>query len=202
MTAAQRVALVLALVFLAGSVGYAVGSRSGGGEPDEASADTGFLWDMIAHHEQALVMGSLQLAAAGDARVETFAREIVQGQSYEIGLMEAYLQRWGYARARGDDSEAMGWMGHGMATAEMPGMATEAELERLGDLSGGDADALFIALMQDHHRGGVEMAEAAAAAVTDRRVRELAERIARNQAIEIKELEGTRVDLGLPAVAV
>ena len=203
MSAAQRVALVVALVFLGGSFGYAIGARSGDASPpSEQSADVGFLRDMVAHHEQAIVMSGYLLAAGGSARVQTFAREIVQGQSYEIGLMEAYLDRWGYTRAHPDGASAMGWMGHAMPVDDMPGMASDDELDRIGDTAGAEADALFLALMKDHHRGGVEMASAAAADVADASVRALAQRIARNQAIEINELEATRVDLGLPDVSV
>jgi uncharacterized protein (DUF305 family) len=42
------------------------------------------------------------------------------------------------------------------------------------------------------------MAEAGAADVADPAVRALASRIARYQAVEIQEMEMTRVDLGLP----
>lgn len=199
MSSAQRVALTAALVFLAGSLGYVIGSRTAEADaPSVESADVGFLWDMIAHHEQALVMSQYQIADGAEPRVTKFAREIVQSQSYEIGLMEAYLARWGQPRYRGDGEPAMGWMGHPMATEEMAGMATEEELERLASSTGRDVDALFVTLMQDHHRGGVEMAEAGAERVKDPAVKALAERIARYQLVEIEELEMTRIDLGLP----
>ncbi|HVM07284.1 MAG TPA: DUF305 domain-containing protein [Acidimicrobiales bacterium] len=206
MTRVQRIALLVALAFLVGSIGYAIGSRSGdgvagGGSPSPDSADVGFLWDMIAHHEQALVMSQYQISGGAEPRVSKFAREIVQSQSYEIGLMEAYLQRWGQPRYRPDDGRAMAWMGHhAMATDEMPGMATETQLERLADATGRDVDALFLELMKRHHDGGVEMAEAGADRAEDRDVRELAARIARYQRVEVKELEMTRVWLGLPRV--
>lgn len=199
MSSVQRIALAVAFAFLAGSLGYAIGSRNGEADvPSADSADVGFLWDMIAHHEQAIVMAQYQIADGAEQRVTKFAREIVQSQSYEIGLMEAYLARWGQARYRDEGEPAMGWMGHSMDVDEMPGMASEEELDRLADLSGRDLDALFIQLMKEHHEGGVEMAEAGAEDAGDVAVRALASRIARYQAVEIKEMEMTRVDLGLP----
>ena len=199
MSSVQRIALALAFAFLVGSVGYAVGSRNSGSEvPSADSADVGFLWDMIAHHEQAIVMAQYEIADGAEPRVVKFAREIVQSQSYEIGLMEAYLARWGQERYRDEGEPAMGWMGHSMAVDEMPGMATEDELDRLADLSGRDVDALFVDLMKKHHEGGVEMAEAGAEDVEDAAVKALASRIATYQAVEVKEMEMTRVDLGLP----
>ncbi|MFP5580295.1 MAG: DUF305 domain-containing protein, partial [Acidimicrobiia bacterium] len=52
-------------------------------------------------------------------------------------------------------------------------------------------------LLEDHHRGGVSMAAAAAEQATDSWVRELAGRMARNQAIEVNEMQAarTRADL-------
>ncbi|MEU9758593.1 DUF305 domain-containing protein [Streptomyces sp. NPDC047985] len=40
----------------------------------------------------------------------------------------------------------------------MPGMATRAELGRLRTASGRDAEILYLRLMTDHHRSGVDMA--------------------------------------------
>ena len=80
---------------------------------------------------------------------------------------------------------------------EMPGLASEAELAALREASGEAADALFVALMQDHHRAGVAMAEAAAERASDPWVRELAERMARNHAIEINEMDAARRCTGL-----
>ena len=199
MSAAQRIALVVALLVLAGSAGYAVGTRTGSDDPPDArSADVGFLWDMIAHHEQALVMSQYQVAAGTEPRVTHFAREILQAQSYEIGLMQAYLERWGQPRGRPDERAAMGWMGHAMPVSEMPGMATETAMERLADANGRDVDALFISMMKEHHRGGADMADAAVTRVRDDAVRALATRVAKYQRVEINELEATRTALGLP----
>ena len=202
MSTAQRIALVVALAFLAGSIGYAIGTRTTDDAPSAASVEVGFLWDMIAHHEQALVMSQHQIDGGTEKRVTHFAREIVQGQSYEIGLMEAYLARWSQPRERPDHDEAMGWMGHAMATDDMPGMATEAQLDQLSDAEGRDIDALFLELMKRHHEGGVDMAERAAEEADDQAVRELAGRIARYQRVEVKELELTRVALELPVPSV
>ncbi|MCZ7460728.1 DUF305 domain-containing protein [Streptomyces sp. WMMC940] len=44
----------------------------------------------------------------------------------------------------------------------MPGMATQAELDRLAEASGKQAEVLFLQLMTDHHKGGVAMAEGCA----------------------------------------
>lgn len=61
-------------------------------------------------------------------------------------------------------------------------------LDQLGDLA-----------PQDHHRGGVHMAAYAAQNAADPFVRGLAARMARNQRIEVGELQAARGRVGLPA---
>ncbi|MEV1051516.1 DUF305 domain-containing protein [Streptomyces sp. NPDC049887] len=62
--------------------------------------------------------------------------------------------------------QGAGDAGHGGqrtgAGAVMPGMATQAELDRLAEASGKQAEVLFLQLMTDHHKGGVAMAEGCA----------------------------------------
>jgi uncharacterized protein (DUF305 family) len=186
----------VALLFLAGSAGYAVGTRtagSGGG----STADVGFLHDMIAHHEQAVEMSRTALAGDLPPGIESFAIEVVADQQYETGLMETVLRRWGHSRQRAD-GEAMAWMGDAVAVERMPGMASADDVERLGDARGDEAGALWLALMTNHHLGGVHMAESALERVDDPVVRDLAERTARNQRIEVTEYEAARARLGLP----
>lgn len=41
----------------------------------------------------------------------------------------------------------------------MPGMATDAEMKKLGTLNGEKAEVFFLQLMTAHHKGGIHMAE-------------------------------------------
>jgi len=93
----------------------------------------------------------------------------------------------------------MGWMGMAVAPEAMPGMATTAVLAAFAEASGAQADAVFLRLLEDHHAGGIHMALAAAEDAEDPVVRELAERIARNQRLEVDELRTTRARFDLPA---
>jgi uncharacterized protein (DUF305 family) len=90
----------------------------------------------------------------------------------------------------------MGWMGMPVPPAEMPGMATEQELELLRAARGRDADALFLQLMITHHRGAIHMASYAVDHADDADVRRLARRIVHNQQLEIEELQYTEGRLG------
>jgi uncharacterized protein (DUF305 family) len=188
-------AVVAAVGFLAGCIGYVLG---GDRRPERGSVDVGFLHDMLTHHEQAVVMSNAELVDGQEPAIAVFAREILHFQSYEIGLMQAQLDEWGYER-QDRPAEAMTWMGMSSAPQAMPGMASEAELRALQSAEGRHSDALFVQLMQDHHAGGVHMAETAAADAADAEVRELAKRMARNQRMEIAELEAARGRAALPA---
>jgi uncharacterized protein (DUF305 family) len=81
----------------------------------------------------------------------------------------------------------------------MPGMAHTSEVAAFRDAHGRDADALFLALMPDHHLGGVAMAEAATESATDAWVADTAAWMAGVQRSEIAEMEFTRNALGLSA---
>jgi uncharacterized protein (DUF305 family) len=81
----------------------------------------------------------------------------------------------------------MAWMGHEMSAGSMTGMATDDQLAALNTATGRDLDLMFLDLMTAHHRGGIEMANYAAAHAADPRVRALAERMASVQTSEIEE---------------
>lgn len=195
---AQLAAFAVALLFLAGSVGYGIGTRTA--DTGGSEAEVGFLLDMIAHHEQAVEMSRTALAGAMPEGVESFALEVVADQQYEVGIMETMLRQWGHPRQR-DDEPSMGWMGDPVPLERMPGLASPADMERLADARGDEAGALWLALMTNHHRGGVHMAEAAVDLVDDPHVEALARRMARIQAVEINEYDAARRRLGLDVPA-
>lgn len=175
------VALIAALCFLAGSIGWVIGQ---GRPPGRDSADVTFLYGMIDHHLQAIHLSAVELHAGEQPRILTFAEEIHRFQSYEIGLMEGILTEWGYVR---DDGSG----GH-----DMPGLASEEELDGLRD-AGEATDAWFVALMVDHHAGGIVMLDEVIADGDDDEVRALAARMRKAQASEIGELLRTAERLGL-----
>jgi len=189
---AQAAIGVLALMFLAGSIGFLAGTMRANTTPAGDSADVGFLFDMTAHHEQAVLLAKMQLSRGSDPFVTSMANEIVSLQSYEIGLMRMRLGMWGYEPSERTQNP-MTWMGMSMPDASsMPGMASQDELDALRAASGARADELFLALMRDHHLGGVAMAEAAADRAEDPWIIEAASQMARVQASEIAEMDMAR----------
>ncbi|MEV6772281.1 DUF305 domain-containing protein [Nocardia sp. NPDC051030] len=148
--------------------------------------EVGFVQDMAAHHQQALIMVQ-RLDSGVDPGVRQLAQQIADTQRMEIGTLMGWLR---LANASPTSSHPMAWMktensgGHnhsGMSTTStaasadsMPGMATLAELDALAAARGSDAETLFLQLMLRHHRGGVAMAQAADGLVTSGPVKESA----------------------------
>ncbi len=180
--------MVLTAAILAGMVGWMVGdSRSALRHND---VDTGFLQDMREHHEQAVLMSFIYRTRDDiDPGLTTIARSIIVGQSLEVGRMIQLLRDFGETEVNESDA-AMLWMGMSAEPGQMPGMASQAELDELGRLDGRAADELFARLMIDHHEGGIEMAEFAAANAANAEVRAMAASMAAAQRGEIAEMLG------------
>ena len=187
------VALVVAFGWLGGAVGWFVAQER---PPGPGSVDAGFYLDMSAHHEQGVQLALMELARGSDPTVLGFAQEIVIFQQYELGIMSEQLRQWDLTVADREE-QAMGWMGMPVAQEDMPGLASEEEIAAFQDTEGSAADAMFLDLMAEHHRGGVHMAAYAADRAATDGVRELASRMARNQGVEINEFRQTAERLGL-----
>lgn len=185
------IAIVVVACFFTAALGYFVGV---GRPPADDSVDVGFYQDMTAHHEQAVQMALIELANGENSIVRGFAQEIVIFQQWEMGRMHERLLDWGVLVPRSDT--AMAWMGMPVPRAAMPGLATEDQMAALRAAKGADADALFLDLMAEHHRGGAHMAAYAAANARDPDVRALAAKMERNQSVEINEFRQTAARLG------
>ena len=186
------VAIAAAVAFLGFAVGVFVTRDR---PPGAASAEVGFLQDMITHHDQALGVATLTIAHGEDPTVRSYAREVIAFQSYEIGLMTQMLRDRGHTRDDRSD-EAMAWMDMPVPVEAMPGMLGDEQLAAVSAARGTDIDRLFLELMAEHHRGGLHMAQAAPGLVDDDEVAGLAARMERNQAGEINEYRGTAEALG------
>lgn len=186
-----------AAVIIALAVTGAVWVVADDGAPQPMNAvDVGFLRDMLDHHEQALLISEIYLDERPDSGVAPYASEVILYQQRDIDWMEAWLAEEDYSRGE-PDRMAMEWMGMSVPVAEMAGMQTAEFLARLDDATGEEADLLFLTMMSDHHRGGIHMAEYAAANGADEQIMEFATAVARNQNIEINEYALAAERLGL-----
>jgi len=207
-------AVVLALV-IAVCAGLLIGSRVTGSHPGENSVEAGFARDMQVHHAQAVEMSYAVATATEDEAVRSMAYDILTSQQAQIGRMSGWLDDWDLPAY--SSAPLMAWMtlgdgGHGShgsisgetdpdtGDALMPGMATTAEMDQLRGSRGRAAEILFLQLMIEHHRGGVDMAQYAAEHAEEEQVVLFADRIASSQAAEIDAMNDMLVQRGAEPV--
>lgn len=185
--------LCLAALVLAGGVGYVVGHRSGSATPGARSVDAGFAWDMSAHHRQAVTMAGYVRDHSTDGVVRTLAYDIETSQFNQVGQMQGWLDAWGLPPE--NPGTQMSWMsgGHDMSSMAsgglMPGMATQAEVDKLQSMTGKAMDVFFLQLMLRHHQGGLPMAQYGAEHASEAYVRNAAQKMATGQGAEIVLME-------------
>jgi uncharacterized protein (DUF305 family) len=127
----------------------------------------------------------------------SFAEEVIFFQAREIGIMQTYLQEYGYSLEERPDT-AMAWMDMEVPVEEMSGLVSDEQFAALRDAEGDEIDRQFIELMIFHHQGGLHMAEDAAENANDPRVRDLAATMARIQTQEVREYQVLQERLGFP----
>ena len=193
--------IVVAAVAGAGTGGWLFANRNGS-TLSASSVDAGFARDMSTHHTQAVVMAGYTRLHTADASVLLLANDIYDDQTFQIGVMQGWLDSWGLTRST--TLPTMGWMsGHTLGPdGLMPGMATPAEVSKLQSLTGTALDIDFIQLMIRHHQGGLAMERYAVAHASKQYVRDLANSMLQAQSSEIVSMEQLLRQLGgtpLPA---
>lgn len=182
------VTMVVTALLAAGMIGWMIGDS--GSRPAHNDVDTGFLQDMRVHHEQAVLMSFIYRTRDDiDPGLNTIARSIIVGQSLEVGRMVQLLRSFGETEAN-ETGTSMTWMSMIADSHHMPGIASDADLERLGRLDGREADELFVELMTAHHAGGIEMADYAVEHAENDEVVKMAAGMANGQRSEIVEMLG------------
>lgn len=186
-------AAVLAGLFLGGQV---VRNRFISGSPSDVSADAGFARDMGDHHQQAVDMSFIIRDKTQDKAIGLFAYDVINTQATQRGIMMGWLEQWGLPQTT--TRPAMAWMNGGNDKANhgterlhhelMPGMASQAEMDKLRSLTGKEADKLFLELMIKHHAGGVSMSEGLLTRSKRGEVKRLAQTIIDGQKAEIEAL--------------
>lgn len=190
-----------AVLVAAGAITYAVadGDDSATKVPAADSADAGFARDMAVHHQQAVEMSYIVRDRTDDEDVRRLAYDIAQTQANQRGMMIGWLDLWGLPKVSSD--APMTWMGMGdMASGKdgslMPGMATNTEMEKLGKLSGEEAEVFYLQLMTDHHKGGIHMAQGCVSKCTVGVEKKLAQGMVNGQESEIQLMTGMLKDRG------
>ena len=153
-------------------------------------ADIAFLTGMTPHHEQAVEMSEIVLAANPPAAVAAIANQIKDAQAPEIEQMKTMLADLGEKPAGEAHSggHSAGMAGHG-------GMMSDAEMTALMDATGTDAARLYLEGMVQHHQGAIEASDTEIADGKYAPAIELAKTIKTAQAAEIAEMQALLKDL-------
>ena len=160
--------------------------------PSDTSPEAGFARDMSVHHSQAVDMAFSIYNSSDDEEIRRLAYDIINTQRAQIGMFSGWLQQWDLPQT--SLAPPMAWAEHGHGDAmtsydDMPGMASDEQVDELRAAKGVEAERLFLELMIEHHKGGVEMAKAVLP-LTDRdEVAYIADTIVKSQEAEIATME-------------
>ncbi|MEU5961639.1 DUF305 domain-containing protein [Micromonospora parva] len=182
--------LALAIMLVVGLLlGYAGGLLTPRlTQPGDASVEAGFARDMTTHHAQAVEMSLIAYRSATLPEVRQIAVDIATGQQGEIGAMQTWLREWGLSPT--GSKPPMSWMSDGASVKDglMPGMATPQQMTALREAQGIEVDRQFLALMYDHHLGGIHMIDAALGATDNAEVLRVANTMKATQQTELNNL--------------
>ncbi|MFD7427496.1 DUF305 domain-containing protein [Streptomyces sp. NPDC059818] len=194
--------------------------------PAADSADAGFAQDMAVHHQQAVEMSFIVRDRTRDEDVRRLAYDIANTQANQRGMLLGWLDLWELPKvaagqepmawmAGGASASPGGHEGHDMGDMDgmegmsghgdgyqahdgslMPGMATRTELGRLREASGKQAEILYLQLMTDHHKGGIDMARGCAGLCTVKVEKRLAQGMVEAQQSELDAMAGMLAERG------
>lgn len=155
-------------------------------QADFNDADVTFVTGMRPHHEQAVEMADIVLAADPTPEVAALAERIKSEQEPEIQQLDQMLEHFGADAGTGSMDNM-----DGMASGDMAahgGMMTDQQMTELENASGADASRLFLEMMLEHHRGAVEAADVQLREGRYQPALTLAEQIRSAQMAEIDEM--------------
>jgi uncharacterized protein (DUF305 family) len=115
--------------------------------PKPIAQDVDFMRRMIHHHRQALVMTALVPERSQSRDVKLMAERMSSSQESEIEQSERWLADRGFDAAHE----------HGAVSDPMPGMLSQAQLDRLAAGEGREFDRRFLRYMTRHHLGAITM---------------------------------------------
>lgn len=145
--------------------------------PAEGSPEVNFSRDMAAHHAQAVEMALIARDRSSDEELRRFALDIMLTQQAQIGQMQGWLAAWGRP------------LTGAQPTMQMPGMATQQQINQLQTLPVAEMETSFLQLMIRHHQGGIMMAEDTLRQTKRAEVVQLAQAIVNGQQSEIDYMQ-------------
>lgn len=162
------------------SAGTGATAGDQGVQPAEVNdVDLHFLAMMTPHHEQAVEMSDIVLAADGVSEAtQDLALRIASGQQAEIDVMRTWATDW-------DQLDLLDV--HSMHVAN--GMLVPEQLAALARLTGADAERRFLEEMRAHHVGAIAMTQDQVANGGFDELRDLAQQMIDVQTAEVVEMD-------------
>lgn len=151
----------------------------------KAPYDLQFIDTMIQHHQGAIEMAQMALDKAQNPTIKKMAKKMVNAQQKEITEFKKIRDK-SYA----NKPEAVNMDFPGMMDS-MKGM----DMEKLEKSSAQDFDINFINMMIPHHQGAISMAQDALKNASNKKIKEMAQNIIKNQGKEVTKLEKIRAEL-------
>lgn len=148
------------------------------------NADVSFAQNMSVHHSQAVEMATYLRDRTNADALKTFALDIMLTQQAQIGMMQGWLEM------AGQPSASVG------GAMQMPGMATQEQVNALKTLPSPELEKQFLELMIRHHQGGVTMAQEELQKGSQPLVKRLAQTIVTGQQYEIEYMQGLLQKMG------
>jgi uncharacterized protein (DUF305 family) len=158
------------------TAGHPVGAGSVTATARHNAQDAMFAQRMIPHHQQAIVMAEQAATRASSSKVKQLAAQIAREQDPQILAMTGWLKE------RGTPMPSPGGVHMG------DGMMSDADMKRLGALSGKRFDRAFLRMMIEHHHGAVTMARTEQAQGSNADAKAMADSIVTSQSAEIRAM--------------
>jgi uncharacterized protein (DUF305 family) len=159
---------------------------------EKRAYDATFLRHMTAHHAVGVELATLAASNGGSPDLRDLGRLMVANQMGEIGIMQRWWRSW-----KGEPMPPLPHTEHRL----IPGMPQPETVSRLRSQHGGAFDDAFIPVMIAHHRGAVQMADAAWNTAGDSRVRVLADSIRHAQSRQITAMDAMARRSDYPSVS-
>ena len=185
-----------------GDASYIAKARADSIRHPYVQADVDFMYNMIGHHAQAIVMSRLAPTHGASAPVQRLADRIINAQQDEIATMMQWLRD---RQKPGPEPSAHGGPVQMLMNGEpmemlMPGMLTPDRVKQLDQARGAEFDRRFLTDMIQHHRGAVSMVKelfGSYGAAQDELVFKFANDVNVDQSTEIARMEKMLVVLAL-----
>lgn len=142
--------------------------------------DRMFMQHMATHHDAGVSLARSALASTPSPEPAALARLVIAEQTREAALLRNWWRSWFGTDLPELPADHVA-MVHGIPSAQ--------EVARLRQLSGQDADRLFLRLIRQHHRGAVEMSDEAWSRAGDPRLRTFAYSVRHAQSGQIRWID-------------